>query len=97
MKRLIFAFFVAAALISSPVDAKKISWDNARKIQVGMTTEQVTKLMGKPTSVSVTSDGRVRYIWVHVGMFTLATQSLYIDFIDGKAAAVPVIPDEFGK
>lgn len=88
--------FIALILmfVTGTAEAKKIKWDDARKIQIGMTTTEVTKLMGKPYQISTNAEV-VRYLWISINAFTGSSRSLYIDFIDGKVAAVPVIPPEF--
>lgn len=70
-----------------------IKWDDARKIKAGMTTEEVTLIMGKPMSVTA-RDGILIYVWVYVG-FDYTSKTLRIDFKDNKAITAPPIPDSF--
>ena len=69
-------------------------WADARKVEKGMTTTQVTSILGAPMQVS-TANGLLTYVWVSVDSLTFASKSLRIDFKDGKAIGVPDIPPEF--
>ena len=69
-------------------------WDSARQIKPGMTTQEVTALMGAPNNVS-SAGGTVRYVWADVNLFTGNTKTLAVDFVDGRVQKLPPIPDEF--
>lgn len=68
-------------------------WNSARQIQTGMTTEEVTKLVGTPNNVSAQGD-TVRYVWVYVSSFS-GSRTLAIDFKDNKVIQAPPIPAQF--
>ena len=89
MKRLIMVLAVAlTACAGTP-----FKWDSARKIQPGMTTTEVSEIMGPPHTVSSSGDN-LRYVWVYVNSFT-GTRTLAVDFKDGKVLKAPPIPDSF--
>lgn len=69
-------------------------WDDARRIQAGMSAQELKQLMGEPQTVRASGDV-VRYVWVEVNSFTFATKSLAVDLKDGKVVKAPPIPDEF--
>ncbi|MFV5212809.1 hypothetical protein ACLIIZ_03660 [Azonexus caeni] len=69
-------------------------WSEARQIRAGMTTAEVTALVGPPTRVDAQGDV-VRYVWVFVNGLTYSTRSLRVDFQNGRATQAPPIPDEF--
>lgn len=71
----------------------RFKWDNARQVKVGMTTDEVVQLMGKPRMVA-SRDGTVIYVWSYVGL-GFSHRSLRVDFKGGKVIATPEIPDEF--
>ncbi len=68
-------------------------WDAARQITPGMTTAEVTRLMGTPTSV-LASNELLTYVWVYVSPFS-GSRTVRVTFRDGKATAAPPIPPEF--
>ncbi|MBI4997835.1 MAG: outer membrane protein assembly factor BamE [Rhodocyclales bacterium] len=92
MPRLLQALVVATTLAACA--GTQFRWDDARKISAGMSTRDVTNLMGTPTAVKAQGD-IVRYVWVDVNMMTGTTKTLTVDFKDGKAIKAPPIPDEF--
>lgn len=72
----------------------QFKWDSARQIKLGMTTQEVTALMGAPNNVSAVGD-TVRYVWADVNLMRGTTKTLAIDFVDGRVQKAPPIPDEF--
>ncbi len=68
-------------------------WSQARQIQPGMSTAEVTQLVGTPNSVKSQGDV-LTYVWVYVSSFS-GTRTLRVDFRDGKAISAPPIPPEF--
>lgn len=89
MKRAtLIALCLLAACAGTP-----FKWDDARKIKGGMSTQEVTTLVGTPNAVRSEGDV-VRYVWVYVSSFE-GTRTLVIDFRDDKVVKAPPIPDEF--
>lgn len=89
------ALLLIAALIvfSAAAEAKKIKWDGMRQITVGMTTSQVSKLVGKPQSV-YSMNGKLYYSWSSWSYFGGAMQIVSIEFTDGKVTVPPSVPEE---
>ena len=90
MKKLI-AFLILSLTACAGTPFK---WDDVRQIQPGMTPDEVTKLIGPPTTVSVTGDMTI-YAWAHVNMLSSSTKSLSVIFRDGKVSKAPSIPAGF--
>lgn len=90
MKRLI-ALLLTAFLLGCA--GTPFQWNDARKIEVGMTTEEVTKLVGTPNNVRAQGD-ILRYVWVYVSSFE-GTRTLVVDFKDNHVITAPPIPDSF--
>lgn len=91
MKQLVVVFLL---VVMSGCAGTPIKWDDARRIKPGMTTQEVSSFMGQPYSVKAQGE-IVRYIWVEVNPLTMATKSLSVDFVGGRVAKAPPIPDEF--
>lgn len=92
MNRLTIAA-AASLLLAACAAGSPFKWSEARKIKEGMSTQEVTALMGKPYSVSAVDDV-LRYIWVEISVPDYSTKTLRIDFRDGKVVKVPPIPTE---
>jgi outer membrane protein assembly factor BamE (lipoprotein component of BamABCDE complex) len=92
MKKLFL--LLLAAIIFSGCAGTRFSWDDARKIKAGMTTNEVTQLIGFPNDIASTGD-MVRYTWVFVNGITFSNRTLSIAFKDGKVAETPKIPESF--
>lgn len=86
--------FIVLLCMSFVAEAKSFKWDDVRKIEIGMTKEQVIKLVGKPSNV-VSANGKVQYSWLKYNWVTSKASIVWIDFVDGKVAAVPDVPAEF--
>ena len=69
-------------------------WSHARQIQPGMSTAEVTQLVGAPNTVKAQDDTLI-YVWVYVNTLNGTTRTLRVDFRDGKAISAPPIPPEF--
>lgn len=83
-----------AILMLSACAGTPFKWSEARNIKAGMTTREVTAIMGAPYSATAV-DGLLRYVWVDVSMLNYSTKTLVVDFKDGKAVNAPPIPAEF--
>ncbi|MBY8946367.1 outer membrane protein assembly factor BamE [Pseudomonas sp. SH10-3B] len=91
-----FSFAAAAvlALVLSGCAGTSFSYDDARKVQVGMTEEQITQIMGPPYSVVSRADGQM-WIWSHANGMTGASRVISFRLVDGKVVEVPTIPASF--
>lgn len=88
IKTIILAILLLTGCAGTP-----FKWNDARKITPGMTTTEVTKLIGTPNNVT-SRDGILIYVWVYVDAF-MGSRTLRVDFKDNKAIAAPPIPDSF--
>lgn len=88
IKVIILTIFFLAGCAGTP-----FKWSDARKIQPGMTTEEVVKLVGQPNNVT-SRDGVLIYVWVFVNSFS-GSRTLRVDFKDNKAITAPPIPESF--
>lgn len=70
------------------------SFDNARKVQIGMTEPQVTQLMGAPYSVVSRGDSQM-WVWSHANGMTGSAKSVSFEMRDGRVVSVPTIPGSF--
>lgn len=68
-----------------------IDWDQARKIQPGMTEQQVLELLGKPYMVRSAAEGQT-WIWSHANTLTGDVRSLSIVMKDGVVERAPSVP-----
>jgi hypothetical protein len=91
-------FRIAAAavlvLVLSGCAGTSFSYDEARKVKIGMTEDQVTQIMGPPYSVVSQADGQM-WIWSHVNGMTGASRVISFRMVDGKVIEVPTIPSSF--
>lgn len=79
---------VLTACAGTPFD-----WDDARKIDVGMTEQQVTALMGKPYLVK-SQNGQLIWVWTYVDTF-MGTRTVSVIFKDGVVSEAPPVPSSF--
>jgi len=89
MKKLI----IVAAIALSACAGTNFSWDKARQLQPGMTTQEVEAMMGSPNNIKTTPDGMV-WVWVWVNLYS-QTKTLAVTFQDNKLTKVPQIPDGY--
>jgi hypothetical protein len=89
-----FAAAACLVLALSGCAGTSFSYDDARKVTVGMTEEQVTQIMGPPYSVVSRSDGQM-WIWSHANGMTGASRVISFRLVDGKVVEVPTIPTSF--
>lgn len=69
-------------------------FDDARRVEVGMTESQLTQLMGKPYSVTSRGDTQI-WVWVHYNGLTGGMNKISFIMKDGKVYSVPTIPKSF--
>ncbi|MBK5400513.1 outer membrane protein assembly factor BamE [Pseudomonas sp. TH39(2020)] len=89
--------FAAAAILTlvlSGCAGTDFSYDEARKVKIGMTEDQVTQIMGPPYSVVSRADGQM-WIWSHANGMTGASRVISFRMVDGKVVEVPPIPSSF--
>jgi outer membrane protein assembly factor BamE (lipoprotein component of BamABCDE complex) len=67
------------------------NWQDVQQIKQGMTTRQVTDILGQPYSTT-SAGNRVTDTWVEVNGLTMKSKSVEITFVNGKVYKVPVVP-----
>lgn len=90
----LISLLLVTLVLGGCVHGTQFNWDQARQIRSGMTTAQVSEIMGKPYLVK-SGNGMVRYVWTAVDGLTFETKTLAVDFVDGKVVNPPPIPTEF--
>jgi|GEM_PF-3441624 outer membrane protein assembly factor BamE (lipoprotein component of BamABCDE complex) len=71
----------------------QLKWSDAGKIKAGMTTEEVTQILGEPNAVS-SRDGKLYYTWASRRLCQ-GSRAVTIDFKDNKVTDAPAIPNTF--
>lgn len=94
MRALKFAVAAALVLTLSGCAGTSFSYDDARLVQVGMSEDQVTQIMGPPYSVISRTDGQM-WVWSHANGMTGASRVISFKMMDGKVVEVPPIPTSF--
>lgn len=92
MRAFISAVVVVLALTGCA--GTDFSYDEARRVKLGMTEDQVVQLMGAPYSVVSRADGQM-WVWSHANGLTGASRVISFKFKDGKVIEVPPIPSTF--
>ena len=85
---------ITLAIVLAACAGSPFQWADVRRISPGMTPQEVTNIIGTPTSVAARGDV-LRYVWVHVNSLTAASRTLALEFKDGKLVAVPPLPDGY--
>ena len=89
-KLFLYALFLLTltACAGTPFD-----WDNARKIQPGMSVSEVTELLGPPFMATSNSLGLI-YTWSYATAFG-GSKAISIAFKDGKVISSPQVPETY--
>lgn len=91
MKALLTILFALSVLACA---GSPFKFENARQVQVGMSKEDLTNLLGKPYMVTTRGQDQI-WIWSHANGMTGAAKSISYVIRDGKVISVPTIPDSF--
>lgn len=94
MKMLFRALLLTSMAMLASCAGTDFSYDEARKVQIGMTEDQVVQLMGPPYSVVSRADGQM-WVWSHANGMTGASRVVSFKMKDGKVVEVPTIPSSF--
>lgn len=94
MRIITFCAAAVLALVLSGCAGTSFTYDEARKVKVGMTEDQVTQIMGPPYSVVSRADGQM-WVWSHANGMTGASRVISFRMLDGKVVEVPTIPASF--
>lgn len=92
-RRLYLAPLLIAMMLLGACAGPQFKWSDAGKIKSGMTTEEVTQIMGEPNGVS-SHDGKLYYTWASRRMCK-GSRVITIDFKDNKVTDAPAIPNSF--
>jgi len=92
MNRLCIA--VLAALLITGCAGTKFSYDQARKVQVGMSESKVVSIMGKPYSVISRPDGQV-WVWSYANGMSGKNRAVSFLLKEGQVVKTPNIPQIF--
>ncbi|GLT20806.1 hypothetical protein GCM10007933_02580 [Zoogloea oryzae] len=92
LKRTARLALAALALTLAACAGSPFKWDDARKIQPGMTPTEVSQLLGPPTAVRASGE-TVSYVWAYVSSVS-GSRTLRVDFKDGHVIKAPPIPPE---
>lgn len=71
----------------------KFSFDDARRVQVGMTEAQLQEILGAPAAVVARGD-QVVWVWSYADAFT-GSKSVSFVIKDGLVVSVPNLPATF--
>lgn len=85
---------LVAALFIAGCAGTDFSFENASKIQLGMTEGQVTNIMGPPYSVISRGNSQM-WVWSHANGLTGSARSVSFEMSGGKVVSVPTIPGSF--
>lgn len=94
MRIINFVVTAILALVLAGCAGTNFSYDDARKVKVGMTEDEVTQIMGPPYSVVSRADGQM-WVWSHANGMSGASRVISFRMVDGKVVEVPVIPSSF--
>ncbi|RMM55062.1 hypothetical protein ALP96_00269 [Pseudomonas savastanoi pv. glycinea] len=94
MKWILKAYVLASIALLAACAGTDFSYDAARKVQLGMSEDQVVQLMGPPYSVVSRVDGQM-WVWSHANGMTGASRVVSFKMKDGKVVEVPTIPSSF--
>lgn len=84
---------IALSLCLTGCAGTKFSFDDARRVQVGMTEAQLQEILGAPAAVVAKGD-QVVWVWSYADAFT-GSKSVSFILKDGVVVSVPNLPATF--
>lgn len=84
--RLLFLVLLVSTALAACAGTP-FSWENARKIQPGMTSNEVTAIMGQPYMINV-SGNKTIYTWSYAEAFA-GSRAVSVVFVDNKVNQAP--------
>lgn len=84
---------IALSLCLAACAGTKFSFDDARRVQVGMTETQLQQILGAPAAVVAKGD-QVVWVWSYADAFTGAKSVSFV-LKDGLVVSVPNLPATF--
>lgn len=94
LSKLVITALLATSIAGCAVGTK-FEWDSARAVKEGMSTQEVTALMGKPYMVQSLGDGQQKWIWSSANGWTGSSQVAALTFKDGKVVKALDVPAHF--
>ncbi|MDI1278043.1 hypothetical protein [Methylobacter sp.] len=86
---------VAVLCLLAGCAGSKINFDQARKVEVGMTEAQLTQLMGDPYQIISKGENLQIWIWSHYNGLSGTKSLVSFPMQSGKVISVPAIPKSF--
>ena len=71
----------------------QFKWSDAGKIKSGMSSEEVSRIMGDPNVVA-SRDGKLFYTWASTGICK-GSRAVTIEFKENKVTDAPAVPTSF--
>lgn len=91
MKTLLVILFALSVVACA---GSPFKFENARKVEIGMSQEELTNLLGQPYMVTTRGQDQI-WVWSYANGMTGAAKSVSYVIRDGKVISVPTIPDSF--
>ncbi len=91
-KHFILSILLAASLLSACAGTQ-FKWNNVRKINAGMTSDEVIQIMGQPNGI-YSQEGKLIYSWYSANLFN-GNRGIKIEFRDNKVTEAPAVPNSF--
>lgn len=89
--RIFLAILLTAATLAGCAGTS-FGWEQARAVRVGMTTQEVEAVLGKPYMVQSRGDGTQSWVWSHGNGITGAARAVSFPVRDGRVIGTPDIP-----
>jgi len=93
MRKHILPAMLLVTILIAGCAGSQIKWSEARKIKSGMTTEEVTRILGEPNGI-FSRDGKLIYNLYSVSLLS-GSRGIRIEFKDNKVTDAPAVPDSF--
>jgi hypothetical protein len=91
-KHFILSVLLAASLLSACAGSQ-FKWSDARKINTGMTSEEVILIMGQPNGI-YSQEGKLIYSWYSASLIN-GNRGIKIEFKANKVTEAPAVPNSF--
>jgi hypothetical protein len=91
-KHFILSVLLASTLLSACAGTQ-FKWRDARKINTGMTSEEVIQIMGQPNGI-YSQEGKLIYSWYSASLIN-GNRGIKIEFKDNKVTEAPAVPNSF--
>ena len=92
MNNLVLALLLVCTLVAGCAGTQ-FKWSDVRKIKTGMTTDEVTQLLGEQNGIA-SRDGILVYSLSYVSL-ARRSRAIRIEFKDNKVSDAPAVPNSF--